>query len=680
MSGVLCFYYQMKRTLLLTFAAVAVAAAAQTTPNRAFANVTGAASWTDIEQSPYGVYELPLSGGNQLSMATHNVVPANFGAVYADGRYFVSNGFAYGEMVFVTNYLYDATSWQKISDFDGEHYNIADMAWDELTGRVFGYFTHLVSQDSFFGEINLNTGRITEISRPETALSALGCHADGTLYGISPSGMLYRIDKTSGVLSPIGDTGCKSTYATSGAVLSRENRFYYATCSDSETAFYSIDLATAAATKLYDMPDGEEIRGLYFTGPSAVDGAPGEITDLAVSFTDDALAGTYSFTLPPVLFDGSAPTGEVAYQMFLDKAEVTSGTGAYGAAVSGPLSVAEAGSHTIEVVTRNDAGRGPVASLSAWIGDDVPSAVGNLTIEYEGDGRFRLEWEPSVALHGGYFVDPDVTYTVTRFPDETVTSGITDTSFYDEVPLPAENEYAPYYYMVVANYHGVKSSSVFSKSYTVGSVSPPFRETFDNRWDLGKFTILDGNSDWNRWNWVSKSVALESGAAAADDYLVLPPLLLDAAHRYSFSVDAKSKYASDTERFEVLIGEMPEVDSFTATVMEPVDVRSTEFTTYSSEFAVERDGTYFIAIHGISAPYQGVLTLDNIAVISTGLSSVDLPVTDHTDASALPASYEIYDLRGMKVADGSSPSLSPSLPAGLYLLRTPEGPRKLLVR
>ena len=174
---------------------MAVAAAAQTTPNRAFANVTGAASWTDIEQSPYGVYELPLSGGNQLSMATHNVVPANFGAVYADGRYFVSNGFAYGEMVFVTNYLYDATSWQKISDFDGEHYNIADMAWDELTGRVFGYFTHLVSQDSFFGEINLNTGRITEISRPETALSALGCHADGTLYGISPSGMRLVVEQ-----------------------------------------------------------------------------------------------------------------------------------------------------------------------------------------------------------------------------------------------------------------------------------------------------------------------------------------------------------------------------------------------------------------------------------------------------------------------------------------------------
>ena len=109
--------------------------------------------------------------------------------------------------------------------------------------------------------------------------------------------------------------------------------------------------------------------------------------------------------------------------------------------------------------------------------------------------------------------------------------------------------------------------------------------------------------------------------------------------------------------------------------MEPVDVRSTEFTTYSSEFTVDRDGTYFIAIHGISAPYQGVLTLDNIAVISTGLSSIDLPVTDHTDASTLPASYEIYDLRGIKVADGSSsthsPSLSPPAFTSYALLKAP---------
>lgn len=681
------------KKISITFICLAVecVVCAQGTHNRLYANVTGAASWTDIETAPYGIYELPLGGSNDLTMQSHEVVPANFGAVLAGGRYFVANGLAYGEMVFVTNYIYYADTWQKITDFEGKHYNIADMAWDETTGNVYGYFTHLVTFDSFFGTISMETGRINEISRPEYRLKALGCHANGTLYGITDEGLLCRIDKSTGQIEEIGKTGCVSTYSTSGAVLSRENRFYYATCSDTETALYAIDLNTAEATKLYDMPDGEEIRGMFFTGPSATDKAPGEITGLTVNFNDDALSGTYNFTLPPTLFDGTAGNGDVEYVVSLDKTPIATAKAPYGSAISGDISVDGAGMHTLEVRAINDAGHGPTASLSAWIGDDLPAPVTSLTVNYDGKNKITLEWDPAKALHGGYFIDTDVTYNVTRFPEEISVSGITECSFTDDVPQPDADGYATYYYMVTAVYHGKKSSSVISPSYTIGSVAPPFKEEFDNRWDLGKFTIIDGNGDNERWNWVSKSVTLLAGHTAADDYLILPPLMFEAGWTYRFSVDAHGKYASDTERFEVLMGHMADIQALQTTIMEPVDVKSIESQNFTADFAVTVSEACFIAVHGISDPYQGALTIDNISVTPVKQSSSDTAFTERASVKGLsggilvatPSAIDVcvHAASGIKVyGDKVNGTVFIPLSKGIYVFTTTDTNIKVVVK
>ncbi|MDE5940609.1 MAG: fibronectin type III domain-containing protein [Muribaculaceae bacterium] len=656
-------------------------------PNRAFASVTGAASWTDADTAPYGIYELPLSATPQLSVGSLSVVPGNFGAVYADGKYFVINGFAYGDITFVTDYVYDAETWTKITDFSGENYMADDMAWDETDGRIYGHFTHLVTFDSFFGTIDMTTGKITEISRPGVRLSALGSHADGTLYALTSDGALCTVDKLSGELSVIGQTGCRSTYPTSGAVLSRTDTFYYATCSDTETAFYAIDLHTAVAEKLYDMPDGEEIRGLFFTGPSAVDKAPGEIRGLEASFNNGSLSGNCSFSLPETLFDGSQITGDMSWTLSVDKTPVASGTGTAGSVVTAALTVDTPGLYRIEAKASNNAGGGPVASLSLWIGDDIPSAVEGLTLEYDGDGSFLLSWLPSEGAHGGYFVGEDVTYSVTRYPGEHSFAPTSATSFSDIVPLPAEDEYETYYYTVTALYHGRKSSTVISESYTVGSVSPPFREEFDNRWDMGKFTVIDANGDWERWNWASKSVTLATFGESSDDYLVLPPLILTPDWLYSFSVDARAKYSSDTERFEILIGRQAGAQALDQVVMEPVDVRSTDFTTFSADFSVESPGTYFLALHCISAPRQGALTIDNIdvslrpqsGVIPVSVPPLELEVVSGgiliTSSGNLP--LLVSDLSGRVCVSGvvSSGSFLP-LPPGIYIVNG----RKVAVR
>ena len=104
------------------------------------ANVFGAKSWESMQNPPYGMYTIPFSDNSTPALIGPDVVPANFGAVRVGERYFVIEGIATTQSSFITNYLYDINSWKKITDFRGENITAFDMAWDERTDVVYGYF------------------------------------------------------------------------------------------------------------------------------------------------------------------------------------------------------------------------------------------------------------------------------------------------------------------------------------------------------------------------------------------------------------------------------------------------------------------------------------------------------------------------------------------------------------
>ena len=148
----------------LTLAAITSGAALAATPV-GIANVFGAKSWEQAKNPPYGMYSFALGKNAEVKNVTRNVVPANFGGVYADGRFFAIEGTATSASSFITNYIYDATTWEKITDFQGENITAFDMAWDQTTGNVYGYFHSFDTGEEFFGTINLNTGTTTRISQ-----------------------------------------------------------------------------------------------------------------------------------------------------------------------------------------------------------------------------------------------------------------------------------------------------------------------------------------------------------------------------------------------------------------------------------------------------------------------------------------------------------------------------------
>ncbi len=685
------FNYRYIRNIITAAAVTAVLPATAAAPT-GIANVFGATSWETMQNPPYGVYTFPFEAGSTPELIGPAVVPANFGAVRVGDRFFVIEGIATTQSSFITNYLYDINTWAKITDFRGENVTAFDMAWDERTDIVYGYFHNFDTGAEFFGTINIDTGKTAVISTLPYTVRALSFDNSNTLYAISDTGKLFTIDIADGQTTVIGETGCASKWTTSGAIDNGTDTFYFVACNDSESAAYSIDLATAQATRLFKVYDDMEIAGLFFKESTAKPDAPAAAA-IDFLFNEDSLSGEIKFTMPNTTFGGATLSGSISYRAYFDGEELGSGTATPGEALTFPVSVTKAGEYKATLIASNTAGAAPTASVTKWVGADIPAAPSYVNLSYDNNGTFTLEWDEVGALHGGWFDPATLTYTVTRYGDtEKVFSGLTSTSFSDTVTLPYEDEYATYHYSVKALFGTVAGSSTSSEYYTIGSSTPPFAENFPNRWALGKFTIFQGeNEDNERWSYDSNAVTITTNTkTGGDDYLLLPPLELEYGMKYGIAFDVKGKYASDTETIEVLAGDAPAIDRLTATVMEPTDFSGTEYRTMTCDFEPATSGVYFIALHALSKPWSGAITVDNIKVlagvpVNTGIDSTGedaLCVEISRGALSVNAPMgpvTVYDLTGQKIAAAAGSSLSINLGAGMYIIRAGEVSQKVII-
>ena len=169
----------------------------------------------------------------------------------------------------------------------------------------------------------------------------------------------------------------------------------------------------------------------------AEDDAPALVDDLeAIPGADGALEATLSWTNPSTQFDGEPLTELTEVNVYRDgelihtiEAPTIGGAETYT-----DNDIAEPGNYAYSVQGVNDAGEGPAASVSIYVGEDVPAAPGNVVLAAQDNDGF-LTWEaPTTGLNNGFF-DPAslVEYSITRNPDgATFTVAATETEFLDE--------------------------------------------------------------------------------------------------------------------------------------------------------------------------------------------------------------------------------------------------------
>ncbi len=172
------------------------------------------------------------------------------------------------------------------------------------------------------------------------------------------------------------------------------------------------------------------------------------------------------------------------------------------------------------------------------------------------------------------------------------------------------------YYAVAYNEMGAGDKSEVVTVKLVATITVPFTADLTQPETFDLFTVIDANEDGSTWNWDDTYLTNYNYSAdnAADDYLVMLPVLLEANRNYEVVVNARNSGVD--ERFEVLLGTEPTAEALTTTVIGPTDVTSYEDMgeEFEGMFSVNEDGRYYLAIHAISDADAYRLIVNSISI------------------------------------------------------------------
>lgn len=593
-----------------------------------------------------GLYELPTAQGGDWTFkfeVDSRTTAIYSGVLQGDIYYATRVNAQYGTLVYVD--AFDMSSNTKLwtNYLSSAEYLPYDLAYNPADGLTYGIFSNKLNDGVRLCTVTYgnNTTAINVIKELEGYWVAIACDADGQLYGIRSemaelipgavpeivSSSLYKLDRHTGAETLIGETGQKPLLSGSATIDTRSGRMFWSVGPNSTTSYLcEVDLATGKAEKLFDFDGTRQIVGMYAPVPPAEDDAPAAVSDVTVTFPEGALTGTVEFTAPTTLYDGTPASGALTYTVTLDGEAVSTGSTTFGARTSAEVSVSQRGAYTFRVYVTNAAGSSPKTECSGFAGYGTPLAPGSVNVT-KGDGKLLVSWDAVTASADGGYINPaNVTYNVTRMPDGVaVASGITGTSV--EVPVNADSEMTALSFQVVAVNGDIVSDAAVSGNVVIGYPSLPWSEGFDTAASLDFFNIIDANDDANTWAWNNGVVRVKYNTSKAmDDWLMSPPLRLQAGNTYSVSFKARSENPRYPERVEARWGVEPVAAAMSGVVVEPVELGG-DFVELSGYITPATDGVYYLGIHGISNKDCFYLNVDDITV-KAGLNlAVPAPAT-----------------------------------------------------
>ena len=593
----------------------------------------------------YGIYSMkPASDNAMTELILDKNMCANGGGVLVGDSYYVFKYYTItGDYYLTRLYQYDATTWEELSIVESEVNHVSnDMTYDPVTKKIYGCFFSDDMTQCVWATFDLATATRTIIAPLAEPMKAVAANKQGEIYAIGNSGNLYKVDKATGNLTTIGNTGVTPYYLGSGVIDHRTGVFYwFAYPEDNSAHLYTVDLKTAALTEVCEMANYEEVVGAVIRDPLAEDGAPDWVTNLTANFEGTSHEGTLTFTMPTVTYAGTPMESLLDYTVYLDDEIYAIGYGYTGMEVEVPVEINNAPRMCeFTVYASNEAGKGVKTSIQKWVGADVPKAVENVKLR-KGAGNFdlNLTWDaPSATVNDGA-LEGELNYTIVRYPDEVIVAeGLTETSFSETVQ--DNGNIVKYYYDVIAYGGTLKGETATSNKVALGMTTVPYLETFDSASDLDTFTVVNANEDDQTWqwyegsNWYEKiryvrckySLGMET---PMDDWLITPGIKLQAGKIYEFGFKAQTQYYVHVERLCASFGTAPDPEAMTNVLVQPTDITKEEFgDKFNVQFHVPADGVYYFGIHGCSDADKYFLGVDDIFVNEGPSTSAPAAITD----------------------------------------------------
>lgn len=485
--------------------------------------------------------------------------------------------------------------------------------------------------------------------------TAISFDADGQLWGITKGSavqdsQLFKIDKTNGETTLVGDLGYKQKNDYSSSVFDyRTGKLYWAAITFTVNQYWEesyqaylmeVDLDTGHATPVKAFLNEELFTSLFIkdSHPKAPEGA-GALTFAYNSGSDNA--GKVTFDVPARRYDRSQLSGAVKAEIYLDgtlSQTLTSLTPGSQAA-SQVMNLTD-GSHKIRVFLYDSEGRKSVAADAiGWGGRDVPEKVGNIRLEVSPHGESAtITWDaPTAGKNGGNFDARQMTYRIVRRPEmQTIATGLTTTTFTDTPDRPMRLSQ----YDVYADTPSGSSDVSHSKPALIGAAYPmTYLETFDSAEGFNTYTTIDvngvGSAEGDRWMWhptFGNAIYWINYNArnTADAWLITPTLALepDNVYRLSFTTVGYASMPA-TYSLTAAVGELPTAESLDREVFAIRGGKTSKEPLNSHALFLAEEGDCRVGFHLINDGNDHC-GLDNVRVALYGPSTIPAAPTNVT--------------------------------------------------
>lgn len=227
--------------------------------------------------------------------------------------------------------------------------------------------------------------------------------------------------------------------------------------------------------------------------------APAAATNLKLDpATDGSLKATISYDAPATTL-GGAPTSLMFVELYRDGELIDTNDGVKaGQAVSYVDEVPEAGAYTYTVIAYNTSNGGEKASVTGYVGINIPAAPAAATVApTANEGEVLISWDAVTTDKDGNPMNPEfVTYAVLDGDGEVVAMGITETSITYQAVEAGEQEFVNYFVFAVSD-AGVSEKYAATDMIAVGTpFELPYAESFTDAGLSYPMAVMGGNGQW----------------------------------------------------------------------------------------------------------------------------------------------------------------------------------------
>ena len=555
----------------------------------------------------YGVYQITSSNGSLGidSVHTGSFMRASGGGCFVGNIYHMIYLESFYGYTFMTYYRLNTDNWSLLNDgTDVEDYSLEaiDETYDPVSKQIYGYFLSSDGEKEEFGVIDYDNLSRTTISEDSIGAVTLSADKDGNLYAISTDGNLYKINKTDGSATKVGNTGFKpGGYRQSATFDLKNGKIYWAAClSDMTSHLICVDPSTGKGTDLGTFPGNQEIVDLYIPAPAEMD-APDHVDNVVIDFPNGSKTGTVSFTMPSKTYSGNVIFEQLSYSLIINGDTVRRGTAAPGDNVTEDITVEKDGMYNFNIVASNDKGSSFATSDKVYIGLGEPKDIDKVNLTIDGY-HAHVTWNaPTESSTGGYINPDSMLYYVIRMPECIPVDTTSATSFEEDLP---EGPYKSYFYAVTPQNGNHLGYSTMSNHVVCGhAFSVPYDQTYNDSTYLDIFKVIDANNDGHTWEFndygttgIRYYINWSDTNTPADDWLVSPGISLEANKTYKVSFYTS---VSDTAVYSISYGTGDDVSSYKELM--PMTAKAYKIThpfdTLSFTAPVTASGEYHFAIH-----------------------------------------------------------------------------------